>query len=166
MTFLNPFILLGLAAASIPVLLHLLNLRKLKTVEFSSLRFLKELQKTKIKRLKLKQILLLILRTLIVVFAVIAFARPALKSSLPVLGSHAKTSVVIILDNSFSMDISDERGNRLKQAKNVAQSILGALKDGDEAAIVEMSGIENQRRAAFTQNFTLLKEQVQTRHMP
>ena len=54
MTFLNPLVLLGLAAAAIPVLLHLLNLRKLKTIEFSSLRFLKELQKTKIRRLKLR----------------------------------------------------------------------------------------------------------------
>ncbi|HYF02289.1 MAG TPA: BatA and WFA domain-containing protein [Patescibacteria group bacterium] len=161
MTFLNPLILLGLAAASIPVLLHLLNLRKLKTVEFSSLRFLKELQKTKIRRLKLRQILLLILRTLIVVFAVIAFARPAIKSSIPALGTHAKTSVVILLDNSFSMDISDERGNRLKQAKNIAQSIIGALKEGDEAAVIEMANSDNQRQVMFSQNFGFLKEQVQ-----
>lgn len=52
MTFLNPFVLFGLAAAAIPILLHLLNLRKLKTVEFSTLRFLKELQKNKYKKVK------------------------------------------------------------------------------------------------------------------
>ena len=114
MTFLNPFVLIGLAAAAIPVLLHLLNLRKLKTIEFSTLRFLKELQKTKIRRLKLRQIILLILRTLIVVFTVLAFSRPAIKSTLPGLGTHAKTSVIILLDNSFSMDASDEGGNRCK----------------------------------------------------
>ncbi|PJC60395.1 MAG: hypothetical protein CO025_03290, partial [Ignavibacteria bacterium CG_4_9_14_0_2_um_filter_37_13] len=49
MTFLNPAILFGLLAATIPVLIHLFNLRKLKKVEFSTLIFLKELQKNKIR---------------------------------------------------------------------------------------------------------------------
>ncbi len=159
MTFLNPFVLIGLAAAAIPVLLHLLNLRKLKTIEFSTLRFLKELQKTKIRRLKLRQIILLILRTLIVIFAVLAFSRPAVKSSLPGLGTHAKTSVIILLDNSFSMDASDEGGNRFKQAKNSALSILSALKDGDEAVILPMS-LPDEKKPAFSRNFTLLKEEI------
>ena len=43
MTFLNPFVLFGLAAAAIPLVLHLLNIRKLRTIEFSTLTFLKEL---------------------------------------------------------------------------------------------------------------------------
>jgi len=47
MTFLNPAILFGLLAASIPIIIHLLNLRKLKKIEFSTLQFLKELQKNK-----------------------------------------------------------------------------------------------------------------------
>src|SRR5687768_4361997 len=103
MIFLNPFILVAMAAASIPLLLHLLNLRKLRTVEFSSLKFLKELQKTRIRRLKLKQILLLILRTSLVIFAVLAFARPALHGSAGLPGSHASTTAVILIDDSFSM---------------------------------------------------------------
>ena len=47
MTFLNPAVLLGLLAASIPIIIHLLNLRKLKKIDFSTLQFLKELQKNK-----------------------------------------------------------------------------------------------------------------------
>ena len=50
MIFLNPTILLGLLAASIPIILHFLNLRKIKRIEFSTLAFLKELQKSKIKK--------------------------------------------------------------------------------------------------------------------
>jgi len=50
MVLLNPTILLGLLAASIPVILHFLNLRKIKKVEFSTLLFLKELQKSKIRK--------------------------------------------------------------------------------------------------------------------
>lgn len=139
MNFLNPLILIGLVAAGIPLLLHLLNLRKLKTVDFSTLKFIKELQKTKIRKLKLKQILLLILRTLIIIFAVLAFARPTIEGSFPFIETYAKSSVVIIVDNSFSMDISDEYGNRLNQAKNAVRSILKNSNEGDEIAIFEMS---------------------------
>ena len=59
MTFLNPFVLFGLAAAAIPILIHLFNIRKLRTIEFSTLTFLKELNKNKIRRIKIRQWLLL-----------------------------------------------------------------------------------------------------------
>ncbi len=160
MNFLNPFILFGLFAASIPVLLHLLNLRKLKTVEFSTLRFIKELQKTKIRKLKLKQIILLILRTLIIIFAVLAFARPTIQGRLPFIESYAKTSAVILIDNSFSIDVSDERGNRLKQSKQAAKEIISALKDGDEIAILETANIKNREQYSFTRNFDLINEAI------
>ncbi len=45
MTFLNPLYLIALAAAAIPIILHLLNLRKTRVIEFSTLAFLKELHK-------------------------------------------------------------------------------------------------------------------------
>ncbi len=106
MVFLNPSILLGLLAASIPILIHLLNFRKLQKVEFSTLSFLKELQKSKIKKIKIKQWLLLLLRVLIIVFLVLAFARPTLENvSIAGATSTAKSSSVFIIDNSFSMNL-------------------------------------------------------------
>jgi uncharacterized membrane protein len=96
MTFLNPAILFGLLAASIPILIHLLNLRKLKKIEFSTLIFLKELQKNKIRKIKIKQWLLLLLRVLLILFIVLAFARPTLKSiAIGGTASTAKTSAVL-----------------------------------------------------------------------
>ena len=79
MNFLNPFALIGMAAAGIPLLLHLLNLRRLKTIDFGTLRFLQELQQKQVRKLRLQQILLLILRTLIVVCAVLALSRPTIE---------------------------------------------------------------------------------------
>ncbi len=152
--------LIGLVASTIPIILHLLNLRKLKTVEFSTLMFLKELQKTKIRRIKLKQILLLILRTLLIIFAVLAFARPTMETSLPVFGTYAKSSAVIIIDNSFSMDVSDERGNRFSQARNSASSILNALREGDDAAIITMANGKFNAGSGLTKNFELLKKDL------
>ena len=160
MNFLNPLALFGLFAASIPLILHLLNLRKLKTVEFSTLRFLKELQKTKIRKLKLKQIILLILRTLIIIFAVMAFARPTIDSSLPVISTYAKTSAVIIIDNSFSMDISDEYGNRFRQAKNTANEILKNFNEGDEACVLSLAGNYFDKNYSLTRDIGLLTGEI------
>lgn len=90
MNFLNSTILAGLVAAFAPLIIHLLNRQKVRTVQFSSLRFLRDLQKTKMRRLKLRQALLLIIRTLIVVFLVLAFARPTIKGdAFSALGAHA-----------------------------------------------------------------------------
>ena len=136
MTFLNPLILFGLLAAAVPLIIHLLNLKKLKKIQFSSLAFLKEIQQTKIRRLKLKQLLLLIIRTLIVIFLVLAFARPTIKSiSLPG-SSAAKTTSVFILDNSFSMTKLSENGTILNEAKKTIKSIIQNAEEGDNFAII------------------------------
>lgn len=160
MTFLNPLVLIGLIAAAIPVILHLLNLRKLKTIDFSTLRFIKELQKTSIRKLKTQQILLLILRTLIIICCVLAFSRPTIKSSLPALGSHAKTSIIVILDNSLSMDVSDAGGNRFAKAKGIAKQIALAMKEGDEMAFLPLSSIANQRKRSFSRNPEFLLKEI------
>lgn len=139
MAFLNPFVLVALAAASIPLLLHLLNLRKLRKVEFSSLRFLKELQKSRIRRVKLKQYLLLLLRTLLIVFAVLAFARPVLEGTSGLPGARAAGTAVVIVDNSVSMLVKDDGGGRLRQAKKIASDIVNELQEGDEAVILPLT---------------------------
>lgn len=140
MTFLNPLVLLGLAAAAIPIILHLIHLRKLRTIEFSTLSFLKELQKTKIRRLKLRQLLLLILRTLLILLIVLAFARPTLKGNFAG-NSRAQTTAVLLLDDSYSMTASDEEGEYFRQARDAALSIVGLLKEGDEVYVVPLSAV-------------------------
>jgi hypothetical protein len=158
MTFLNPVVLLGLAAAAIPLILHLLNLRKLRTIEFSSLRFLKELQQTKIRRLKLRQIILLIIRTLIIVFIVLTFARPTLHGTFFGSGSQAHSTMVIILDNTFSMSAADNHGERFKQAKDAAIRITEMLKEGDEAYFIRLSEIPHATIGPATHDIESLKK--------
>jgi len=140
MTFLNPAILFGLIAASIPILIHLLNLRKLKKIEFSTLQFLKELQKSKIRRIKLKQWLLLALRVLIILLIVTAFARPTLEGvSIGGTTSAAKTSAVFILDDTFSMSVIDQQGSYFNRAKQSIKDIVNQLREGDEVALILVS---------------------------
>jgi hypothetical protein len=125
MTFLNPAVLIGLLAASIPVIIHLLNLRKLKRINFSTLAFLKELQKNKIRKVKIKQWLLLALRVSIILMLVLAFSRPALRgTTIGGVASSAKTTAVFILDDTFSMSVVGSRGSYLNSAKETIKEVL------------------------------------------
>lgn len=157
MVFLNPAVLLGLIAAVIPILIHLFNLRKLKKVEFSTLLFLKELQKSKIRKIKVKQWLLLALRVLIIIFLVAAFARPTVKHfSLGSASSTAKTTAVIILDNSYSMSVIDEKGSYLNQAKKTAKELIENMQSGDEAAVIFTSDPQTEEQVLTSQKSKLI----------
>ena len=142
MTFLNPFVLVGLAAASIPLILHLLNLRKLQTIEFSSIRFLQELQKTSIRKLKIRQWLLLVVRTLLIVALVFAFARPALTGSAAgIVGSRAATTMIVFIDDSPSMVVRGEHGELFTLARRVASSLFSLAHQGDHVSMIPLSAL-------------------------
>lgn len=141
MTFLNPFILFGLAAASIPIIIHLFNIRKLRTIEFSTLTFLKELNKQKIRKIKIRQWLLLALRTLLILIIVLAFSRPALKGTFSTTGARASSTIVILMDNSASMQLHNERGTFLTQGQQRAKEIAATMQENDEGFFLRLSDL-------------------------
>ncbi|HEX6694457.1 MAG TPA: VWA domain-containing protein [Longimicrobiales bacterium] len=108
MGFLAPALLgLGLAV-TIPLVLHLLHRHHGPRVVFPALRYLRRAERESARRVRLRQILLLLLRIGAVLLVAAAAARPFLHSG--GLG-HVPTAVVIILDNSMSAGavIDDER---------------------------------------------------------
>lgn len=137
MTFLNPLLLLALTAAFIPLIIHLFNFRRPKRVEFSSLTFLHELKKSTMQRVRIKQWLLLALRTLAIALLVMAFARPTLTGDLVgSLGGRGRTSTAIVLDNSLSMLLRDGSGSYLEQARAVAAALVDEMQSGDELYLI------------------------------
>src|SRR5690242_21185883 len=82
-TFLHPVALVGLAAAAIPALLHLLERRVPPEAEFPPLRYLSEAERQSARRLKLRHLLLLLLRTALIVLIVLAAARPLVPAPAP-----------------------------------------------------------------------------------
>ena len=132
MNFLNPLVLLGLVAALIPLLLHLLNLRRLRQQDFSTLRFLKQLERSTIRRFRLQQLLLLAVRMLLIAAVVLAFARPVLPAKLPGLQQRAPVSVLLVLDNSASMAL----GERFAAARRAAMELLRSLNADDEVLLL------------------------------
>lgn len=131
MTFLNPLVLLGLLAAGIPILIHLFNFRKPKKIDFSSLAFLQELEKTAMQRVKIEQWLLLALRILTIIFLVLGFAQPLLKGAATD-ARHARTRYSFVVDNSLSMKLRNTQGEYFQQAQRVMQEVVGQTKKGDE----------------------------------
>ena len=160
MNFLNPIILFGLILSGIPLIIHLLNLRKLRTIEFSSLKFLKELQKSHIRKLQIQQWILLLLRILTIIFLVLAFSRPITTGHIPGLSQYAQSSIIILFDNSPSMNISDQYGNRFNFAKRVTKKLLDQMSNRDEIIVIPMANLQTSDNYSFNSNIKNISEQV------
>lgn len=141
-SFLNSLILPGLAAITIPIIIHFFNRRKTKKIQFSSLRFLKMLESQRIRQVRLLQILLILIRTLFILFIVLTFARPALKSVL-MDSTSAKTTAVIILDDSYSMQGFNGSISRFNVAKNQVIAILNTFTNDDRVFIIPFSDVSS-----------------------
>jgi len=161
MSFLNTTILFLSALALIPILIHLFNRQRVKRIQFSSIRYLKTLQKTKMRRLKIRQLILLILRTLIILALVAAFARPTTKGSYSSkLGSAAEASVVLMIDNSLSMLTETPEGSLFELAKIKALDILKNIASGDNVAVISFNQTVKNETNGFTSNMALAENVI------
>lgn len=128
MTFLAPTMLWGLLAAAIPIIIHLISLSKTKEMEFSSIRYLEELKHESIRNLQIKQWLLVLLRTLMIVALVLMLARPTTEGFISSwLSGDSDSRAVIIVDNSASMALSGSQGSLLENAKMQSKSLIRKL---------------------------------------
>ncbi len=143
--FLNTAVLFAAAAALIPLIIHLFSRRRVKIVEFSSLKHLKAMQRRQVRRLKIRQLLLLLLRMLIILIVVLAFARPTTDRG--AVGSHAAVSAVILFDNSVSMDRSVADGNLFELARKRTHQLLETFGQSDQICLIPLTagGEESQR---------------------
>ena len=100
--FANAPLLYGLAAASVPIVIHLLNRRRFREVPWAAMRFLMAAIRKNQRRIRIEQWLLLAVRTLIVLLVVTAMAKPFLES-LGVVIAGRRVHRVLVLDASLSM---------------------------------------------------------------
>ncbi|MEZ4422967.1 MAG: BatA domain-containing protein [Gemmatimonadota bacterium] len=116
MGFLNPFFLLAVAAVAVPLFLHLFHRQETERLAFPALRYLKRTEKEHARRIRLRQLVLLLLRLAALIFVVVAGARAFLTGPT---SAHPPTALAIVLDNSGSTGavLGDERVlDRLRQA--------------------------------------------------
>jgi len=103
MLFLSPLFLWGLLAASIPVIIHLINRRRHQTVQWAAMQFLLKATRESRGKRKLRNILILACRCLVITGLIIAAARPVV-SGLMGWGGGSIETVVLLLDRSASME--------------------------------------------------------------
>ena len=138
--FANAPLLYGLAAASVPFIIHLLNRRKFREVRWAAMRFLMAAVRKNSRRIKVEQWLLLAIRTLIILFIVSAMAKPFLESlgAIPVIAGQ-RTHRVLVIDGSLSMGYNEAEKSRFDQAKAVASRLVKDSRRGDSVSMILMA---------------------------
>ncbi|HEX6789972.1 MAG TPA: BatA domain-containing protein, partial [Candidatus Krumholzibacteria bacterium] len=159
MGFLNIAFLAGLVAVGVPILIHLLNRRRVKRIKFSSLEFLDEVNRQRMRRVNLTRILILVLRAMAVLMLVIAFARPTLRSGLLFAGSMPK-NVIVCLDASYSMGVNQETGTAFDAAKKIAHDIVDEAQPNDEINLVTFAKTAEPAMEKGTRNRGVVKAAI------
>lgn len=113
MVFKNPDILYALFALLIPILIHLFQFRRYKTVWFSNVHALKDLKKQSRKSKQLKKLLILLTRLLALSALILAFAEP----EIPAQKNQEENQLAVYLDNSLSMQVEHQNLTLLSIAK-------------------------------------------------
>jgi hypothetical protein len=144
MSFLQPLLLWGLLAAAIPVIIHLLNRRRHKTVMWAAMQFLLKATRESRGKKKLRHILILTCRTLGVAALAIAAARPLL-SGVMGWGGGKPDVVVLVLDRSASMEATP-KGGTVPRRELALQRVRDALADleGTRLVLIDSASGEAQ----------------------
>ena len=127
MSFLFPSILWGLFASLIPLIIHLFNQNTTKTVEFSSIQHIKALESDSIRRLKLKQWILVLIRTLIIICLILMCSGPILLNNSKWVPSTKESVAVVVIDNSASLGVEKNGETYLEKNISILPKIFSAF---------------------------------------
>ena len=130
MQFKHPEILYFLFLLVIPILVHLFQFRRFKKEYFTNVKLLKEIQIQTRKSKSIKKWLLLATRLLLLTVLILAFAQPffAAKEA-----QNKENELVLLLDNSFSMQVKGAKGELLKRS---VQELLESLPDNQNFSLI------------------------------
>jgi Aerotolerance regulator N-terminal len=135
MQFKHPEILYFLLLLVIPLLVHLFQLRRFKKEYFTNVKLLKELQIQTRKSSKIKKWLLLATRLLLLACLIIAFAQPFFNAKDT---TNKGNELIILLDNSFSMQAKGAKGELLKRS---IQELLEELPENQQFSLLTNSEV-------------------------
>lgn len=157
MQFIYPLFLLAAAAIAIPIIIHLFYFRRFKKVYFTNVRFLKEVKEETSARSRLRNLLVLLMRCLAIIFLVLAFAQPFIPRQGAV--SQGDKAVSIFVDNSFSMSSASEEVPLFELARIRASAIVQAYSETDQFQIItnDFEG-RHQRLVSQEDALTLIEE--------
>ena len=137
MNFLNAALLAGVAALSIPIIIHLFHKSRFKIVKWGAMHLLEAVLRTNQKRIQIEQWILLAIRCAIPALLALAMARPLWQGARNLIG-NAKTSTVVLLDNSYSMEAGRSGTSSFAIARDETLRLINELRPGSEVHVVLM----------------------------
>ena len=142
LSFVHPGILAGFGLASLPIIIHLLNRRRFKVMEWAAMEFLLKAAVRNRRRVRLENLLLLLLRVLVVCLLIMAVSRPFSKSDTMLaglFGSEGEVQRVILLDDSHSMNAGQGNRSAFETARTRVKAFIKQLhedRSGDTVTIL------------------------------
>jgi hypothetical protein len=138
-SFTLPWALLGLVAAALPLLLHLVQKHEVPEVIFPAVRYLEDATRDQRRRLKLRQWLLLIVRTLLIVALVFAAAGATMRRT--TFGPHAPSALVLVIDNSGGSGVVIDGEPLLDALMRAAGHVLDRATLSDRVWLIAADGV-------------------------
>ena len=138
MSFMNLALVGGAAAAAIPILVHLISKSQHREVKWGAMHLIELTLKSQQRRLRFEHWLLMLLRCAIPILLAFCMARPILKGT-AALWSNSKTSLLVVLDNSYSLDFKGAGGTNFEKARDTAAELVQELQRGSDVNVVLMS---------------------------
>ena len=138
MSFLSPGLLWGLTLLSVPILIHLLNKRKFRIVEWAPMKHLRlTITKTR-RRIRLEQLMLLLVRCAFVAGVVLALTRPTIREDglLNWASTGARTSRAFLLDDTLSMGLSFGAETSFTLGKQALRKLLDHQSPADLVSVL------------------------------
>jgi len=135
--FMNPWLLIGLVGIGLPIMAHLLSRRRYDVVDWAAMQFLNPSKKTR-RRVKLEELLLLVLRIGLIALITLSITRPWLPGGwLSGYYSAGSRTVVIVIDGSNSMSRTDGMNSVHQNALRRAREFLRTLGADDDVALID-----------------------------
>ncbi len=159
MQFLFPNFLWALGFLAIPIIIHLFYFRRFKKVQFTNVKFLKEIKEETSSRNKLKNLLVLLCRLLALGLLVLAFAQPFIPKTDHV--DYSKKSVSVFVDNSFSMEALSSDVPLLDKAKKKAREIISAYTEADDFQIITHDFLGRHQRLVSKEDALNLIDEIE-----
>ncbi len=157
--FANPWLLVGLAAVGLPVLIHYLTRARPRRVAFPPFRFLQEACAGQQALRRLRTWLLLLVRCLAVLALALLFARPFLKPP-GAAASGSNPRVVLVVDASLSMRAVQRGVSLFSRAKAEAAEVLRGMDSGSEAGVILVAARPRSLLPAISRNLPALHDEL------
>lgn len=161
-TFLAPLALLGSLLVAVPVVLHLIDRRRVPRIAFPPMRFLLVAQKRLKRHRRLRDPFLMLLRILALLALVFAFSSPLIQYQTHVpAGADLSPNVVFLLDNSMSMGYKVGESTLLEQAKARILDVVQRMPEGGRVGLVVFNREPDDVLGGVTPDIARLKDALE-----